>query len=132
MPRAGLNGWRLRRQTGGIVFLFQRVARQPCAARRREPCNLPRSVLTQWVKAVSCEILIEIRKLQARMSGPQVAVNNSLKPVGENCIKNARANRSAAVDDKVIDAPTFALKTAIRAEPKAQARVLLIVQRAEV
>jgi len=36
---------------------------------RIEPCNLPRSVLTLWVTAVSCEILIEIRKLQATLSG---------------------------------------------------------------
>ena len=26
MPRAGLNGWRLRRQTGGMLDPFQRVA----------------------------------------------------------------------------------------------------------
>jgi len=38
-------------------------------SQRPEPCNLPRSVLTQWVKAFGCEIPIEIRKMQARMSG---------------------------------------------------------------
>ena len=33
MPRAGLNGWRLRRQSGRNSVLFRRVATPPCAAR---------------------------------------------------------------------------------------------------